>query len=226
MVPDDGAFGRDGWFADPAGRHRVRYWDGWAWTAWVANGQQPFFDTADQLATAVDGARPATAMLWGLSLGGLAGSASIVGALAFPRSLAIGGGRIGSGQRLGGMWWSVAAAVAVGLICSVVFVSRTQLRVCSSRLPRTTKGSDWFPAFITASASTVGVGVVSAWPTWIQAWPAIFAFAVLAGLVVIGATGAVFAFRVRHLQRPTEPSLRACNVGSVLRGQLITPRPE
>src|SRR6516165_7213418 len=27
-----------GWYADPAGRHEYRYWDGTYWTAGVANG--------------------------------------------------------------------------------------------------------------------------------------------------------------------------------------------
>lgn len=26
-----------GWFADPTGRHQLRYWDGAAWTAFVAD---------------------------------------------------------------------------------------------------------------------------------------------------------------------------------------------
>src|SRR5205814_864258 len=31
-----------GWFDDPSRRHRVRYWDGGRWTAWVADDQQAF----------------------------------------------------------------------------------------------------------------------------------------------------------------------------------------
>jgi hypothetical protein len=26
-----------GWYADPAGRHRLRYWDGGTWSQWVSD---------------------------------------------------------------------------------------------------------------------------------------------------------------------------------------------
>jgi len=34
----------DGWFSDPTGRHRVRYWDGRQWTRWVADHGQALLD--------------------------------------------------------------------------------------------------------------------------------------------------------------------------------------
>jgi hypothetical protein len=33
-----------GWFDDPGGNHRVRYWDGAQWTRWVADGVDSFQD--------------------------------------------------------------------------------------------------------------------------------------------------------------------------------------
>ncbi|MCB9379726.1 MAG: DUF2510 domain-containing protein [Acidimicrobiaceae bacterium] len=31
-----------GWFADPHGRHELRYWDGGAWTDWVADAGEQY----------------------------------------------------------------------------------------------------------------------------------------------------------------------------------------
>ncbi len=36
--------GATGWFADPSGRHRLRYWDGERWTAHVSDGQGQMVD--------------------------------------------------------------------------------------------------------------------------------------------------------------------------------------
>jgi hypothetical protein len=33
-----------GWFADPSGRHRLRYWDGQQWSRWVVDGDKPAFE--------------------------------------------------------------------------------------------------------------------------------------------------------------------------------------
>lgn len=37
---DDRTAPPPGWYPDPTGRHRSRYWDGSAWTAWVLDGTQ------------------------------------------------------------------------------------------------------------------------------------------------------------------------------------------
>jgi hypothetical protein len=40
-----------GWFADPSGAHRLRYWDGSTWTSWVADGEQPYVDALPEPGT-------------------------------------------------------------------------------------------------------------------------------------------------------------------------------
>jgi len=39
-----------GWYPDPTRRHQVRYWDGQQWTAWTADGAQPFLDAPSAVA--------------------------------------------------------------------------------------------------------------------------------------------------------------------------------
>jgi Protein of unknown function (DUF2510) len=51
--------GPSGWLVDPTGRHRVRYWDGAAWTAWVADGAEPFVEEPQ-----TDGATDTDRVFW------------------------------------------------------------------------------------------------------------------------------------------------------------------
>src|SRR3954466_8165099 len=38
--------GAEGWFNDPSGRHQLRWWDGTAWTSYVADGGVVAIDDA------------------------------------------------------------------------------------------------------------------------------------------------------------------------------------
>ena len=213
-----------GWFGDPSRRNRFRYWAGEHRTARVADGEEPRIESSWGLpvGTRSTGTQPASPLLWGIMVGGLLGAVAVVSALAFPHSLALPGGRIGSSEQLGGIWYLIGAAVVVGILASGIVIVRNPPSVVAAA-SNTPQADDRTcgRALVLSCAPSLAIGLVAAGPTWIQGWPAIFACAVLATLVCSVVTATSQVLRLSYLERLNGP-LRTQGWLSAIRGNFLT----
>ena len=192
------------WYADPTGRHRVRYWDGAQWSASVADGWDVIDDPlrADDpvaLARWMDTKpertvpRLALPMLRGMVGGGFFGAILIVTAFAFPHSVGTGLIGVGTDDQLGGVWILMGAAVAAGGVAALVS-GLAYPAACAPMDENVRRRTSHIPGhtFGLTFAETLGLAAIVAAPTWIQAWPGALALVVLAGCVGVALLGLLF----------------------------------
>jgi MFS family permease len=221
-VATTGAFPA-GWFPDPSRRHVFRFWDGQSWTAWVADAERAFLEDAS--ACRVDARRSwrASSLLWGTAVGSTFGAGLLIAAFSFPHSATAGAVQIGTSQRLGGVWLAIVLSVLVGIGSAIVYVGRTHARLTASprRDDRATDRRGSARSFAAPFAIAFAVGAISALPTWIQGWPAIFACVLLAGLTGAALLATSWALRLRGFDQSSR-TIRCQSWLSAMQGLFVS----
>jgi Protein of unknown function (DUF2510) len=219
-----------GWYLDVSRRHDVRYWDGTAWTAWVADGGDAFIDDGSPENVAPrpmpgksNRTGPAIPLLLGMVTGSLLGSGLLIAAFAFPHPMTILFGDFGSSEQLGGIWLLTAGAIVVGVAMSIGFGWRARVRLYPLESTPTTRSESKAATFRRSLGPTIGIAAIAAWPTWIQGWPAMFGLGVLAGLVAVALLAAIYMVKVSTVERREHAELRAGGVLAALRGAFAAP---
>ena len=222
-----------GWYADPTGRHRVRYLNRAKWTRWVADTGDAFEDHGavrrDFFGPGAAKVRPRRALplLLGFAVGGLLGIGLLVPALLFPHTKAVAFISADNTHPVGATWWAIGAAIVLAAATRALFTARARLQVGpddAGASPRPLH-DDRARAFAHSFVPMIAVAATAAWATWIQnglmfPFP-IFSFVALAACLAIALAAAILAVRVSKIEKSDHTTVRARGLVPALRGAYV-----